>query len=131
MHTHSPHATALACLREDLPAFHYMVAAAGGDSVRCAPYATFGTQALSDAVLDALSDRRACLLANHGAIALGENLASALALAQEIEALCQQYLLARVAGRPVLLDAAEMQRVRRRFADYGRQDRPPAEQDSA
>lgn len=130
VHTHSAHATALACLREDLPAFHYMVAAAGGDSVRCAPYATFGTQALSDAALDALADRRACLLANHGAIALGENLAGALALAQEIEALCQQYLLARVAGRPVLLDAAEMQRVRRRFADYGRQDQPAAEQDA-
>lgn len=130
VHTHSPHATALACLREDLPAFHYMVAAAGGDSVRCAPYATFGTQALSDAVLEALCDRRACLLANHGVIALGDNLAGALALALEVEALCQQYLLARTAGAPVLLDAAEMQRVQRRFVDYRRQDPPSAERES-
>lgn len=121
VHTHSPHATALACLGEDLPAFHYMVAAAGGADVRCAAYATFGTQALSDAVLAALTDRRACLMANHGALAVGADLDGALALAHEVEALCQQYLLARAAGRPTLLDAAEMRNVAARFADYGRQ----------
>lgn len=121
VHTHSAHATALACLREDLPAFHYMVAAGGGADVRCAAYATFGTQELSDTVLAALDGRRACLMANHGAIALGDDLDGALALALELETLCQQYLLARAAGRPRLLDAAEMNEVAQRFADYGRQ----------
>lgn len=120
VHTHSPHATALACLREDLPAFHYMIAVAGGDSVRCAPYALFGTEALSANAVNAMKDRKACLLANHGLIAAGRDLDEAMAVAVEIESLCQQYLLARQTGRPVLLSSAEMQAVIERFRSYGR-----------
>ncbi|MHA7817792.1 MAG: class II aldolase/adducin family protein [Pseudohaliea sp.] len=120
VHTHSPHATALACLRRALPAFHYMVAIAGGPDVRCAPYALFGTEDLSAAVLAALDDRKACLLANHGLIALGADLEEAVAIAEEIEALCGQYLAACEAGEPVLLTGDEMAAVLARFATYGR-----------
>ncbi|MEQ8660629.1 MAG: class II aldolase/adducin family protein [Gammaproteobacteria bacterium] len=119
VHVHSSHATALACQRRALPAFHYMVAVAGGADVRCAPYATFGTQALSDAALAALSERRACLLANHGVITLGTTVERAIDLAVEIEALAEQYLLAVGSGTPVLLDAAEMARVVEKFKSYG------------
>ena len=94
VHVHSTYATALSCLRRDIPAFHYMIAAAGGDSLRCADYAMFGTQELSDAMLVALAGRSACLLANHGQICFGADLAKALWLAGEIEALCQQYFIA-------------------------------------
>lgn len=124
VHTHSRHASALACQRRELPAFHYMVAAAGGDNVRCADYATFGTAELSSNALVALEDRRACLLANHGVIATGANLTSALALAEEIESLAGQYCAALATGTPVLLDAAEMARVLERFESYGKQDNP-------
>ena len=120
VHTHSPHATALACLREDLPAFHYMIAVAGGDSVRCAPYALFGTEALSANAVHAMKDRKACLLANHGLIAAGRDLDEAMAVAIEIESLCQQYLLARQTGQPILLSSEEMQAVIERFRSYGR-----------
>ncbi len=120
VHTHSPHATALACLREDLPPFHYMVAIAGGESVRCAPYALFGTEALSQHALAALDGRKACLLANHGLIALGRDLDEALAIAVEIESLCAQYLLARQVGEPALLSAAQMREVIAKFEGYGR-----------
>ena len=119
VHTHSVHATALSCLRRDIPAFHYMVAAAGGDTIRCARYATFGTQALSDHALAALEGRRACLLANHGVIASGRDLDAALALAVEVEALAQQYLLALQAGKPAILSATEMRRVLEKFKSYG------------
>jgi L-fuculose-phosphate aldolase len=122
VHTHSPYATALACRRQSIPAFHYMVALAGGDSIRCAPYATFGTQELSDGALQALRDRRACLLANHGMIALGDDLASALKMAQELESLAHQYVISLQLGGPVLLDDAEMRKVLERFKTYGRQD---------
>lgn len=120
VHTHSPNATALACLREDLPAFHYMIAIAGGDSIRCAPYALFGTQTLSDYAVAAMKDRKACLLANHGLIAAGRDLDEAMAVAIEIESLCQQYLIARQTGNPVLLSTQEMQAVIDRFRSYGR-----------
>jgi L-fuculose-phosphate aldolase len=120
VHTHSPHATALACLREDLPAFHYMIAIAGGDSVRCAPYALFGTETLSAHAVNAMKDRKACLLANHGLIAAGRDLDEAMAVATEIESLCQQYLLARQTGQPVLLSSEEMLAVIDRFRSYGR-----------
>jgi L-fuculose-phosphate aldolase len=120
VHTHSPHATALACLREDLPAFHYMIAIAGGDSVRCAPYALFGTETLSSHAVSAMKDRKACLLANHGLIAAGRDLDEAMAVATEIESLCQQYLLARQTGQPVLLSSEEMLAVIARFRSYGR-----------
>lgn len=120
VHTHAPHATALACLREDLPPFHYMIAIAGGDSVRCAPYALFGTDTLSQQAVTALADRKACLLANHGMITLGRNLDEAMAVAIELESLCQQYLIARQVGHPVLLSADEMRAVIERFKSYGK-----------
>ena len=91
VHTHSSFATSLACLGKDVPAFHYMIAVAGGDSIRCAPYATFGTQQLSTNALKALNNRKACLLANHGMIATGKTLDDALALTVEVEALCEHY----------------------------------------
>lgn len=122
VHAHSPFAVALACLRRDIPAFHYMVAMAGGIDIRCAAYATFGTQALSDAVLTALQDRRACLMANHGLLAWGRSLPAALALANEVEALCGQYLRACQVGEPVLLSEVEMQEVLEKFKNYGSQD---------
>ncbi|MBP8902174.1 MAG: class II aldolase/adducin family protein [Thiobacillaceae bacterium] len=122
VHAHSPFAVALACLRRDIPAFHYMVAMAGGVDIRCARYATFGTQALSDAILEALRDRRACLMANHGLVAWGRDLAGALALAVEVEALCGQYLCCLQAGEPVLLSDAEMAEVLEKFRDYRSED---------
>jgi len=119
VHSHSPAATALACHGVGLPAFHYMVAAAGGSDIRCAPYATFGTQELSDRALAALAGRRACLLAHHGVIACGATLAQALALAIEVEHLARIYLHARALGEPPCLPEAEMQRVLERFEHYG------------
>ena len=121
VHAHSPFATSLACLRRDIPAFHYMIARFGGDTLRCARYATFGTQALSDAALDAMRGRNACLLANHGMLIFGRGLEQALALGVELEALCEQYWRVCQLGQPVLLDAAEMTIVLEKFADYGQQ----------
>lgn len=118
VHTHSPHATAIACHGRGIPAFHYMVAIAGGE-IRCAPYATFGTQALSDHALAALEGRRACLLAHHGVIACGDSLDGALALAIEVEQLARIYLSALTIGEPPRLDTAEMERVLERFRHYG------------
>jgi L-fuculose-phosphate aldolase len=122
VHAHSRHATALACTGSGIPAFHYMVAVAGGEDIRCAPYHTFGTQELSDAALAALDGRKACLLAHHGIIALGEGLAAALKLAGEVESLAAQYCGALALGNVRLLDAAEMRRVVEKFRTYGRQD---------
>jgi L-fuculose-phosphate aldolase len=119
VHTHAPFATSLACLRRGIPAFHYMVAVAGGDDIRCAPYATFGTQALSDHAVAALEGRRACLLANHGMIAIGASLATALALAVEVETLAEMYWRAQQLGEPVLLSTAEMEVVVAKFRTYG------------
>ncbi len=121
VHTHSPMATALSCAREGIPPFHYMIALAGGDSVRCAPYATFGTEALAVNCVAALGGRRAALLANHGVVAFGASLAAARALAEEVENLARQYLALRAAGlAPVLLTPAEMEEVAAGFADYAR-----------
>ena len=119
VHVHSEAATALACLRRDLPAFHYMVAAAGSTSVRCTPYATFGTEALAAAAVAALEGRRACLLGNHGQLAFGATLEKALALAVEVEGLCATYLRALSVGEPPLLSDAEMAEVIAKFATYG------------
>jgi L-fuculose-phosphate aldolase len=119
VHTHSVHATALACLDRGIPAFHYMVAAAGGHDIRCAPYATYGTQALSDFAVAALAERKACLLAHHGVIALGNDLNSALALAGEVETLAHQYLAALAVAEPELLSDAEMDLVIKKFKTYG------------
>ena len=112
--------TTLACLRMEVPAFHYMIAVAGGNSIRCAPYATFGTQALSDHALAALEGRTACLLANHGVIALGVDLDQALALAIEVESLCEQYWRALQIGQPVVLPDEEMAIVIGKFKTYGK-----------
>ena len=119
VHVHSAYATAMACQRRPILSFHYMVAIAGGNSIRCAPYATFGTQALADAVVQALDGRRACLLANHGMITLGQTLAAAFDLAVEVEELARQYALALMSGEPVLLSESEMLEVVEKFKDYG------------
>jgi L-fuculose-phosphate aldolase len=119
VHAHSPFATTLSCLERGIPAFHYMIAVAGGSDIRCAPYATFGTQELSDHALGALEGRRACLLANHGMIAVGANLSDALALAIEVEALAEQYWRALQIGQPSLLSEAEMTVVLEKFRTYG------------
>ncbi len=120
VHTHSSFATTLACLRMDVPAFHYMIAVAGGNSIRCAPYATFGTQELSGHALAALEGRKACLLANHGVIALGADLDQALALAMEVESLCEQYWRALQIGQPFVLPDEEMAIVIGKFRTYGK-----------
>lgn len=125
VHAHSSAATALACHRRGIPAFHYMVAVAGGTDVRCAPYATFGTEALAAAAVEALRDRKACLLANHGQIAVGPDLGAALRLAGEIENLARQYLDALSIGEPVVLSDPEMGEVLEKFRTYGtRSGRP-------
>jgi L-fuculose-phosphate aldolase len=122
VHTHAPFATTLACLERGIPAFHYMIARAGGRDIRCAPYATFGTQALSDLAVRALEDRRACLLAHHGMIAVGGSLESALELAIEVETLAEMYWRALQVAEPAQLADAEMDVVLRKFETYGRTD---------
>ena len=119
IHTHSMFATTLSTFRRDMPAFHYMIALAGGDSIRCAPYALFGSQQLSDGAVLALQDRKACLLANHGMIAVGETLEKALNMTQEVETLCEQYLRALQVGEPYILSVQEMREVQERFKSYG------------
>lgn len=121
LHAHSPFATSLACLRRDIPPFHYMIARFGGTTLRCAAYATFGTQALSDAALAALTDRSACLLANHGMLVFGRSLDQALDLAVELETLCEHYGRACALGEPVLLNPQEMAAALQQFSGYGQQ----------
>jgi len=118
LHAHPMYATALACLGRGIPAFHYMVAVAGGSEIACARYATVGTWELADAALEALGPRRACLLANHGLVACGGDPRAALDLAVEVEALAGQYWHALQVGPPIILDDAEMARVLERFRDY-------------
>jgi L-fuculose-phosphate aldolase len=124
VHTHAAYATTLACMARDIPAFHYMVAIAGGSDIRCAPYATFGTQALSDHAVAALDGRHACLLAQHGMIAVGATLEKALAIAVEIETLSQMYWQALQIGEPAVLSEAEMKTVLEKFRTYGQQPKP-------
>ena len=121
LHAHSPFAVSLACLRRDIPPFHYMIARFGGDTIRCAEYATFGSQELSTAAMAALEDRKGCLLANHGLLVAGRDLGEALALAVELEELCEQYWRACQLGNPVLLTPAEMRAVLEKFRAYGQQ----------
>ena len=128
VHTHSTYATVLAICRREIPACHYMVAAAGGPNIRVARYATFGTQELADNVLRALKGRTACLLANHGAVAIGRDLKQAVWLAVEIETLARQYYLSLCIGGPRLLPDAEIERVRELFQSYGPK---PRQTDSA
>jgi L-fuculose-phosphate aldolase len=123
VHTHAPFATTLACMHRGIPPFHYMVAVAGGRDIRCAPYATFGTQELSDHAVAALAGRRACLLANHGMIATGGSLEQALALAVEVESLAEMYWRALQIGEPAPLPDAEMDAVLQKFATYGQPQR--------
>lgn len=125
LHAHASFATSIACLRRAIPPFHYMIARFGGDSVRCADYATFGTQALADNALAAMQDRCACLLANHGLLVYGDSLEQAFALGIELEDLCEQYWRASQLGQLVLLDAAEMATVLAKFASYGQQEPTP------
>lgn len=121
VHTHSPRATALACARRGIPAFHYMIAFCGGADIRCAEYATFGTPELATAVVAGLEGRKATLLANHGVVAIGASVEGALAIAGEVENLAGQYLDLLAAGiEPVILDEAEMRRVAEKFGDYGK-----------
>tara|TARA_B100000482_G_scaffold55288_1_gene37643 strand:- start:1669 stop:2349 length:681 start_codon:yes stop_codon:yes gene_type:complete len=124
LHCHPIHATALACHDRGIPAFHYMVAVAGGDEIRCAPYATFGTKALSDNVVNALAQRNACLLARHGMVTLGKDLESALRVAVEVETLARMYLQALQLGEPPLLSMQQMQAVHAQFRGlhYGQAD---------
>lgn len=120
VHVHSPFATSLACLGLDIPPFHYMIAVAGGKTIRCAPYALFGTQMLSDHALTALEGRKACLLGNHGMIAMGSDPEDALALTVEVESLCEQYWRALQLREPNHLSDAAMDAVLEKFKNYGR-----------
>lgn len=119
VHAHPTFATTLACLRLDLPAVHYMIAVTGGSLVRCAPYATFGTEALSAAAVVALGAGKACLLANHGLLAVGGDLDEAVRVAAEVEQVAELYWRARQVGEPVILSDAEMTEVIERFRGYG------------
>jgi L-fuculose-phosphate aldolase len=121
VHVHSPFATAIACTRRSIPAFHYMIAIAGGDSIRCAEYGTFGTAELSINVVKALEDRKACLMSNHGIIALDKDIASAFKMALEVEELAKQYFYSLQIAEPVILDREEMQTNLEKFKTYGDQ----------
>jgi L-fuculose-phosphate aldolase len=121
LHAHSPFAVSLACLRLDIPPFHYMIARFGGDTIRCAEYSIFGSKILSTVALQAMAGRKGCLLANHGMLVAGRDLNEALALAIELEELCEQYWRACQLGNPVLLSADEMAEVLEKFKGYGQQ----------
>ena len=118
LHMHSPYATTMACLRRNIPAVHYMVAMAGGSDIRCTPYSVFGEQELSDHALEALQGRMACLLGNHGMIALGKDLDEALYIANEVEFLCEIYWRTLQVGEPHLLTAQQMYEVQQKFVNY-------------
>lgn len=121
LHAHSPFAVSLACLRRDIPPFHYMIARFGGDTIRCAGYAIFGSPELSAAAMHAMEGRKGCLLANHGLLVAGRDLGEALALAIELEELCEQYWRACAIGQPILLSASEITAAIKKFSDYGQQ----------
>jgi L-fuculose-phosphate aldolase len=119
VHTHSTYAVVLACAHQSIPAFHYMVATAGGTDIPCVPYATFGTEELAAHVANGLAQRNACLMANHGQIAVGATLAAALELAAEVEVLAEQYYKVLALGKAHVLSDAEMANVLERFKSYG------------
>ena len=125
VHAHPPFATTLACLREDLPAVHYMIAVTGAERVRCAPYAPFGSGELSQGAVAALGASRACLLANHGLVAAGRDAVEALRVASEVESVAELWWRARQVGSPKLLTDSEMAEVLRRFSAYGQPGSPP------
>ncbi len=118
VHAHSPHATAVSAHGKDIPAFHYMIALAGGDSIKCAKYATFGTQELSDNIIFALENRKACLMSNHGQVAFGENLEGAFELAEELENICHQYINTIKLGEPKILSSSEMNVILEKVKNY-------------
>ena len=122
VHTHSTYATTLAMCRKDIPACHYMVAAFGGNNVRCSDYALYGTKALSDTALEALEGRTGCLLANHGMIVLGENLDQAMWRAVELETIAKQYVLSLNIGGPTILSDEQIEETIGSFSNYGLQD---------
>ncbi len=118
VHAHSTHATAVSAHNKDVPAFHYMVALAGGNDLKCAKYATFGTQELSDNIINALKNRKACLMSNHGQVAFGDNLEQAFELAQEVENICHQYINTIKIGEPKILSSSEMDVILEKVKNY-------------
>jgi L-fuculose-phosphate aldolase len=118
VHAHSPNATAVSTHEKSIPPFHYMIALAGGDDIKCSEYATFGTHELSVNIVKALKDRKACLMANHGQVAFGKNLSTAFELAQEVENICHQYIIALKMGEPKNLSLAEMQKILDKVKSY-------------
>ena len=118
VHAHSPHATAVSSHGKSIPPFHYMIALAGGEDIKCADYATFGTEELSKNMIKALEDRSACLMSNHGQVAFGKNLEQAFELAQEIENICHQYTIALKLGKPKILSFEEMKKVLEKAKNY-------------
>lgn len=119
VHAHSLHATVLACARKPIPAFHYMVAVAGGADIPLVPYSTFGSEELAQTVASGLAGRDACLMAHHGQIAIGPTPAAALELAAEVETLAEQYIKVLTLGSPHIIDPEEMERVIAKFGSYG------------
>jgi L-fuculose-phosphate aldolase len=118
VHAHSPHATAVSSHGKSIPPFHYMIALAGGEDIKCAEYATFGTDELSSNIIKALENRSACLMSNHGQVAFGKNLDQAFELAQEIENICHQYTIALKLGNPKILSFEEMKKVLDKAKNY-------------
>jgi len=118
VHAHSPHATAVSAHGKAIPAFHYMIALAGGDNIKCAKYGTFGTKELSQNILNALEKRKACLMSNHGQVAFGQNLKQAFELAEEVENICHQYINTIKLGEPKILSFAEMQKILEKIKNY-------------
>ena len=118
VHAHSPHASAVSSHGKSIPPFHYMIALAGGEDIRCAEYATFGTEELSKNVINALLERSACLMSNHGQVAFGKNLEVAFELAQEVENICHQYTIALKLGQPKILSFEEMKKVLDKAKNY-------------
>ena len=118
VHAHSPHASAVSTHGKSIPPFHYMIALAGGEDIKCSEYATFGTHELSMNIIKALKDRKACLMSNHGQVAFGENLSKAFELAQEVENICQQYIIALKIGEPKILSLAEMKKILEKVKNY-------------
>ena len=118
VHAHSPHATAVSAHGKNIPAFHYMIALAGGDDIKCAEYATFGTKELSQNIIQALDKRKACLMSNHGQVAFGQNLKQAFELAEEVENICHQYINTIKLGEPKILSFSEMQKILEKIKNY-------------
>ena len=118
VHAHSPYATAVSAHRKNIPAFHYMVALAGGDDIKCADYATFGTKQLSKNIIQALNKRKGCLMSNHGQVAFGKNLDQAFELAEEIENICHQYINTIKLGNPKILSFEEMNKILEKTKNY-------------